>query len=298
MQWSPGARAMAGGALSFSVMSLLVKLAGRGLPSQEIVLARSVIMLALTLAVLRRTRTPARGVRRGLLLLRGLFGFGALSCFYWSLVHLPLADATVVQYTNPAFTALFAAVTLHERLRLRDGAMLLLSLAGIVLITRPALLFGGAERLDPFAVGIAACGAALSGAAYTTVRKLGSTEPTMVIVFWFALVSTLGSLPVPSALSVVPAPIEWLILLGIGLSTYGGQVLFTRGLALEPAGRATAIAYVQIVFAALWSTLFFGERPDAWTAAGALLVVGSTFALSATPKPAAASPQSLPLGRN
>jgi len=289
---------MAGGALSFSVMSLLVKLAGRGLPSQEIVLARSVIMLALTLAVLRRTRTPARGNRRGLLLVRGLFGFGALSCFYWSLVHLPLADATVIQYTNPAFTALFAAFALREHLRLRDGVMLALSLAGIVLITRPALLFGGTERLDPLAVAVAVCGAALSGAAYTTVRKLGSTEPTMVIVFWFALVSTLGSLPVPSATSVVPSPVEWLVLLGIGVSTYGGQVLFTRGLALEPAGRATAIAYVQIVFAALWSTIFFGEAPDLWTAAGALLVVASTFALSTTPKPKPAPPHTLPLGRS
>ncbi len=289
---------MAGGAFSFSVMSLLVKVAGRGLPSQEIVLARSVIMLALTVAVLRRMRTPARGNRRGLLLLRGLFGFGALSCFYWSLVHLPLADATVIQYTNPAFTALFAALVLREHLRLRDGIMLLLSLAGIVLITRPALLFGGTERLDPFAVTIAACGAALSGAAYTTVRKLSATEPTMVIVFWFALVSTFGSLPVPSATSVLPSPLHWLILLGIGMSTYGGQVLFTRGLALERAGRATAIAYVQIVFAALWSTLFFGESPDLWTAAGALLVVASTFALSTTPKPAPAPPASLPLGRS
>lgn len=289
---------MAGGALSFSVMSLLVKVAGRDLPSQEIVLARSVIMLALTLAVLQRMRTRARGNRHGLLLLRGLFGFGALSCFYWSLVHLPLADATVIQYTNPAFTALFAALVLHERLHLRDGIMLLLSLAGIVLITRPALLFGGAERLDPFAVAIAACGAALSGAAYTTVRKLSSTEPTMVIVFWFALVSTFGSLPVPSATSVVPSPLHCLVLLGIGLSTYGGQVLFTRGLALERAGRATAIAYVQIVFAALWSTIFFGETPDLWTAAGALLVVASTFALSTTPKPAPAPPASLPLGRS
>ena len=31
----------------------------------------------------------------------------------------------------------------------------------------------------------------------------------------------------------------------MGLTTYGGQVLITRGLALEPAGRASAIGYLQ-----------------------------------------------------
>jgi drug/metabolite transporter (DMT)-like permease len=290
---------MAGGALSFSVMSLLVKLAGRTLPSQEIVLVRSAVMLALSFAVLRGTRIDPRGTRRGLLLLRGILGFGALSCFYYSVVHLPLGDATVIQYTNPAFTAFFAAVALRERLRARDVAMLLLSLAGVLLITRPALLFGGTERLDPAAVGIALCGAMLSGAAYTTVRKLGATEPALVIVFWFALVGVLGSLPVPSATALMPSAAEWLILLGVGLSTYGGQVLFTRGLALEAAGRATAIAYVQIVFAALWSALFFREWPDVWTGAGAALIIASTFALSTSSKPAPAPPPtSLPLGRS
>lgn len=292
---------MAGGAFSFSVMSLMVKLAGRTLPSQEIVLARSLIMLALTLALLRRSGTPIRGTRRGLLLLRGAFGLGALSCFYYSVVHLPLAEATLIQYTNPAFTALFAAVALRERLRGRDVAMLVLSLAGVVVITRPAFLFGGSERLDPAAVAIAVGGAVLSGAAYTTTRKLAATESTMVIVFWFALVSVAGSLPVPSATAVMPGPTECLILLGVGLATFGGQVLFTRGLAIEAAGRATAIAYIQIVFAALWGVLFFGDSPDAWSGAGAALVVLSTFVLSvgasrAAPGEPAAAP--LPLGRS
>lgn len=279
MQWSPGARAMAGGALSFSLMSLLVKLAGQTLPSQEIVLARSVVMLALSSAVLKRHRISLRGTRRGLLMLRGLLGFGALSCFYFSVVHLPLADATVIQYTNPAFTALFAVVVLRERMRASDVGMLLISLVGVVIITRPAFLFGGTERLAAGAVGIALCGATLSAAAYVTVRKLSATEPTMVIVFWFAALSTVASAAFPTATSVMPSAREAALLIGVGLTTYGGQVLITRGLALEAAGRAAAVGYVQIVFAAIWSAIFFSTWPDAWSAAGAALVVGSTLAL-------------------
>ena len=78
---SPGVRAMVWSALAFSGMTLLVKVAGRELPSQEIVLARAVISLVLSWAIVRRAGVSLWGERRPLLLLRGLVGFVGLSCF-------------------------------------------------------------------------------------------------------------------------------------------------------------------------------------------------------------------------
>ena len=72
--------------------------------------------------------------------------------------------------------------------------------------------------------------------------------------------------------------IEWLLLGGVGLATQLGQVSLTRGLQSEPAGRATAISYFQVVLAAGWGVLFFAEVPDAWTLAGALLILLGTVA--------------------
>jgi drug/metabolite transporter (DMT)-like permease len=71
----------------------------------------------------------------------------------------------------------------------------------------------------------------------------------------------------------------WLVLLGVGLATHLGQVFVTWGFRLERAGRASAIGYLQIVFAAVWGWLLFKEGPDAWTWAGAGLIVASTLAL-------------------
>jgi len=44
------------------------------------------------------------------------------------------------------------------------------------------------------------------------------------------------------------------------------------------AGRSSAgsVSYLQIVFAAAWGALFFGEVPDPWSVGGAALVVGGT----------------------
>jgi drug/metabolite transporter (DMT)-like permease len=273
-----GLRYMVAGAFFFSIMSLLVKLGGQNLPSQQIVLARSVVMAVLAWGALRRARIPVAGTRRPLLLLRGLLGFGALSCFYYAIVHLPLADATVLQYTNPAWAAVFAIFLLGERMRGREVASVALSLTGVLLVARPAFLFGTGIGLDPLAVGIALLGAVLSAAAYVVVRMLG-TEHHMVVIFHFAAVSVAGSIPATALHAVVPDPLDWLILLGVGVTTHLGQIFMTRGLQLERAGRATAAGLVQIVFAATWGALVFGAVPDGWAVAGAALVISGVLLL-------------------
>lgn len=278
--FSAGVRYMALGAFWFSVMSLLVKAAGERVPSQQIVLVRGVVTLALTYALLRRAGLPVRGSRERLLVLRGVLGFAALSCFYYALVHLPLADATVIQYTNPVWTALLAVWLLGERMLLREAGLVLASLLGVLLIARPDFLFGAAgSRLAPAAVGIALLGALFSAAAYVSVRKLAATEEPLVIVFYFTLVTVPAALPGTLIDAVWPTAWEWMALLGVGLAAQAGQVYMTLGLQRERAGRATAVGYLQIVFAALWGLLFYHEVPDGWGIAGALLIVGSTLLL-------------------
>ena len=281
-----GVRYMAAAAFFFSVMSLLVKTTGQRLPPQEMVLARAVVGAVLSWYWLRARGVSPWGTRRGLLLVRGGVGFGALSAFFFALTRLPLADATVIQYTNPVFTAALAAVFLGEAIRGRDVGLILLSLAGVVLMTRPGFLFGGLdERLDPMAVAVALAGAVLSAGAYVTVRKLSRTEDPVVIVFWFALVATAGSIPFTAAHGLMPTRWEWVALLAIGVLTQLGQVSLTRGLKEERAGRAMAVAYMQIVFAAVWGALFFAEIPDAWGLAGALLIIAGTAGIARSRPP-------------
>jgi drug/metabolite transporter (DMT)-like permease len=221
--------------------------------------------------------TRFRGREPRILLLRGVLGFGALTCFYFAVVHLPLADATVIHFLNPVFTAFFAAAVLGEHIGVREALLVAASLSGVVLVARPAVLFGGGG-LPPFPVFVGLCGALLSAGAYVSVRRLRS-EPPMLIVFWFAAVCTLLSLPFVAAHATLPSTPMLLVLLGVGVSTHLGQTFVTWGFRLERAGRASAVGYLQIVFAAGWGWLLFQEVPDAWTWAGATAIVASTLAL-------------------
>ena len=107
---SVGLRYMIAAAFFFSLMSLQVKLVGQRLHSSEIVFFRALLSLLFTYVLLRRAGVPVWGHRKGLLVLRGTFGFIALSCFFFALTRLPLADVTVLHFTNPVFTAVIAAI--------------------------------------------------------------------------------------------------------------------------------------------------------------------------------------------
>ncbi len=269
---------MLGGAFAFSIMSLLVKLVGQSLSSQQIVLVRGVVTLAISYATLRALGIEAGGNRKGLLAVRGLLGFVAVSCYYTALLRLPLADATVIHYTSPVFTAILAAILISEPIRGRDAAGLVGALAGVVLVARPGFLFGSASGgLDPLGVAVALAGAIVGAFSYVSVRELRHTEYHLVIVLWFGVMGTLGAIPGAALDFRLPTPWLWAGLAGVGGMTHLAQICMTRGLSLVPAGRAMTVGYVQIVFAAMWGALFFHERITAWTVAGATLVIVSAL---------------------
>ncbi|MHC4936750.1 MAG: DMT family transporter [Planctomycetota bacterium] len=275
-----GVRDMLASALFFSAMSLLVKLAGERIPAVEIVLVRSVVSLVLSIHFLRRAGISWRGNRPGLLLLRGLFGLLGLVCFFRAITRLDLAEVTVLHYTNPIWTTVLAALVLGEGLRRRHGLALACAVAGVLLVAQPPLLFGAGgagEALPLDGVLTALAGAFFAAAAYVTVRKLGRTESPLVVVLYFPLVSVPVITPFALAGWVWPTPLEWLLLIGVGITTQAAQVFLTRGLHRLPAGPATTIGSSQVVFATLWGWLIFGAVPGPLVILGGFLVVAGVL---------------------
>ena len=128
---------------------------------------------------------------------------------------------------------------------------------------------------------IGVVGAIFSAIAYVVIRRLGSTEHHMVVVFYFPLVTGPASLPFLALDGLVlPQGFEWLLLLGIGVAAQLGQIQITKGFKLETAGRASSVTYLQIVLAYTWGVLLFGEYPNALSIVGALLVVAGVVSVT------------------
>jgi drug/metabolite transporter (DMT)-like permease len=275
-----GVRHMLVGAFWFSVMSVLVKLAGQRLPSMEIVFFRGILTLAMSYAIVKRARIePVLGVNRRLLVQRGVLGAAALACFLFSLTHLPLAEATLIQYMNPVFAILVAHWWFGEKTGRGEWLALTASLTGVLLITRPAFLFGGAASDIPlWQALIALGGAAFSGSAYATIRQMPAERPE-VVVMYMPLMAVPMSLPFISSNWHAPAWTEWLLLIAIAISTQIAQTSMTKGLQVEKTARATMVGYVQIIFAGAWGAMLFGETITLWTVAGAVIVLAGMLSL-------------------
>lgn len=266
-------------AFAFSVMSVLVKLAGERLPTPQIVLARGVVTLVMSAWAIHRAGISFVGVKKGLLILRGVFGFGGLFSYFYAVTHLPLADATVLHFVNPVLSAIAAALVLKERFTRVDVLGAMACLAGVVLVSRPSFLFG-AGTLDPFAVAIALLGALFAAGAYVTVRSLRGSDDPRVIVFYFPLIAVPATLPFAIPAWVWPTPLEWLVLIGVGVATQIGQLEMTRALHLESTARATTISYAQVLFAFGWGLALFGEVPTIFSVAGAIAIAAGVIGVA------------------
>ncbi len=272
-------------------MTICVKHLGGRLPVSEIVFVRSLISIVLTLTSLKRLGISPTGKRKGLLLVRGVLGTVALLCFFEALSHLPLAAATILQYTYPTFAALAAWLLLGEKVRKRVGFAVILGWLGIVLVVQPEWMGSGVTGLPISIVLIALAGALFTALAYVSVRELSRSEHPLVIVYYFPLVSIPITLPFLWQHGSWPLAGEWIWLLGVGLLTQLGQVWLTTGLKLLPTAQATSINYVQVLFASLWGVLFFLEPFDGWMAMGAICVLGATLISLSARQSATTTPQ-------
>lgn len=282
---SPSARGvvyMATSAFGFSLMSMLVKVASARLPTGEIVLARALLTLILSYAMVVRAGVYPWGKQHGKLFLRGLLSFCGLTGYYIALARLPLADATTIQSTTPLVTAFLAFWLLGERVGLATFAALACGITGVVVIVHPS-----GNDLDLAGVAIALGGSVCSAIAYVTVRSLARTEHALVIVLHFPLVA--APLAVPWAVYdwVTPDWIDVALLVAIGITTQVGQVFLTMGLAIERAGRAISVGYLQVAFAIGWQFVVFGDPPTLATIAGAALIIAGTLVVASTAKHAA-----------
>ena len=132
-------------ALGFALMAACVKLVStRGIPLLEIVAARALVSLVLSYIDVRRKGLSVWGTHRTLLAARGIVGSLALICVYYALMTLPLAEATLLQYMHPMFTALLGLLLLKEGIQRSTVICILFSITGLIVMVEPGVFTGAA----------------------------------------------------------------------------------------------------------------------------------------------------------
>ncbi len=267
------------GSATLVVMATLVKYLGSRLPAMEILFFRSFIGLLFVLPLFARDpMEPFRTKRPLMHLLRGATGAIGNACFFWTLTHLLLADAMALQFSRPLFMIPLALIFLGEVAGWRRTSVTIIGFLGILLYARPFTV-----GFDPGAF-IGAAGALTGGLVLIWIKRLAQTEPTRVIMFYYAFWNAVFAFIPAAILWVTPSLTELAFLILIGFLGISGQTLMTVGISQADATVLVPLDYSRIVYSAVLGYLLFGELPGLWSLAGMALIVTSSLYLVLTEK--------------
>jgi len=260
--------------LFFAIMIAAAKYAGERLHPFQVAFFRALFgLIAILPFILRMGLDGVRSSRPWLQIARGVVGSSAMMTGFYAIVHLPMADVTAIGFANPLFLLVLAALFLGERLRLDRGIATISGFVGVMIMLRPAGTVDPAALFALLSTFLAACSMVL-------IKTMARNDNPSTIVFYFGVFSTAVSVVPASLVWVQPTGHEMVVLVAMGVAATAGQSCMVRAYAAAEASLVASFDYVRLVWACLFGYLWFGEVPDRWTLAGAMVIVGSTLYLA------------------
>ena len=257
----------------FVLNDTLVKLVSVDMALYQTVFLRGIIATVLISALAWQrgafTYKPTRHDVK-IITIRTFAEMGATFCFLTALFNMPLASATAILQSLPLAVTLAASVFLGEKVGWRRYIAIILGFFGVMLIIRP-----GTDGFNAYSLW------ALAAVGFVTLRDLSTRGLDVKTPSLYVALVTSAAITV--AAGGMSATQEWQSVSGqttLYLSLAAVFIL-TGYIAGVAAMRHGEIAFVSpfrfsaLIWAILLGLFIFGDRLDAWTITGSLIVVGT-----------------------
>ena len=255
-----------------------------GLSPTGIVVVRNFGGMLLLLAVFAVKDRGVFRVRREHL--KYFFGTGIISvvlftsCYFSCQKICSLAVASILLYTAPSFVVILSAMLWKEPVTKKKLLALALTLVGCACVCG---VFDGGLTVT-FTGILLGLGAGFFYALYSVFGRYAlAHSSSMTVTVWtfiFAGPASLVMLRPAEMRAVFTAPSAWLLAAGLVVfSTVAPYILYTRGLARVESGKASIMASLEPVVAALAGVLIFGEPMGLLTLLGILCVLAGVYIL-------------------
>lgn len=258
--------------LAFAAMDAVSKILAQHLSIPQILWVRYIFytgLVALMLrrpgigAVLRSSRQPLLQVSRALLIIieNGVFVL--------AFTLMPLADMHAIAAASPLIVVALSVPLLGEKVGPRRWLAVVAGFAGVLMIVRPGL-----QTLDWRFV-VAITGALLWGVYQIMVRMCARTDSSETTWAWTAVVGLLATTTVGPFVWVWPDARGWGLLLAIAVLGSLSHLALIKALGYAEAGGLQPFSYTLFLWAVVIGYLIFGDIPDEWTIAGAVVIIAS-----------------------
>lgn len=262
-----------GSVVALALMAATIKLAeAGGVKLGEVLFFRQTFSLVPVLAFVAAGQGlgSLRTRRLGAHLMRTVVGLTSMCCVFSTILLLPLAEATTLQFTVPIFATVLGALVLHEPTGWHRWGAVALGFAGVVIVAGP-----GSGHMPALGLVTGLSGALLTATVSILLRQIGKTEAPATTVFYFSLMSV-PPLAIVFVFQVSAHDgLTWMWLVATGLAGGTAQILLTASLKHAPVSVVTPMDYTGLIWATMLGWALFGTLPGWTTWAGAPIIIAS-----------------------
>ncbi|OPL08138.1 MAG: hypothetical protein AVO33_01775 [delta proteobacterium ML8_F1] len=204
--------------------------------------------------------------------LRALLGTLGIYSYFFAIGRLSVSNAVILNKLSPFFVIVFSFLLLGEKIHSHQTLSILLALAGAVLVIKPV---GDFEVIGSL---LAVFSAIFGGVSYVILRYLRDYDKPETIVFVFALVNLVSTLPFLGIYGfVVPRSEDMLPLFAVGFSATLAQTFLTYGYRFASASRISIYSYADVIITTVASVFLFNEIPDSISLIGTGVILLSIY---------------------
>ncbi len=250
----------------------LMNACAKSLPNigaHELVFFRSIISFSISFWFIRKENIPILGNNRKWLLIRGFTGLVALTIFLSTIKHMPLASASTIQYLSPIFTVLFGIWINQQKVNPVRWILFAVAFMGAICIK------GFDSRVSVFWLSMGVLASAIAGLAYNAVIRCRDTDHPITIVMYFPMVA----IPITGIACLfdwkTPHGMDWLFLLGMGITAQIAQYFTTRALHSQAASKVTPWNYFGALFSLVIGYFIFDEQVGWLSVFGMVLIISA-----------------------
>lgn len=236
----------------YFLMGLIIKSLPQ-IATSQLLFFRTWVALLICWVMLKRSKTPPFGKDKKNLIIRGVFGTVSIFGYFISLHNLPFATALIIYNLAPIFTTIFSVIILKEKFKKVQWLFFLMCMVGVVLINGTE----SENNLEYVLFGIFA--ALCAGFAYSTIGKIKNSEHPLVIIFYLPLVTAPVILPFVFYQWKNPSPMEWLLLIAMGILVQTAQYFMTMSYQIGENSKVSIVSYFGVILSALGGYFFFQE---------------------------------------
>ena len=254
----------------FVAVTAVVKVVGPTVPPAQSAFLRYALGLVFVLPMIPPILN-AQLSRRALKLfaLRGfVHTFGVISWFY-AMTQISIAEVTAMNYLNPIYVTILAAIFLGERLAMRRIMAVVVAFCGALIILRP-----GFREISPGHIAMLFTAAAFS-VGYLVAKIMADETSPAVVVGMLSLTVTVGLAPFAWAVWVPPTweQLGWLFL--VACFATAGHFTMTMAFKAAPLTVTQPVTFLQLIWATLLGAVAFGEPADIYVIIGGAMIIAA-----------------------